>query len=217
MSSRRAPRPDQLGFDGLLASADSANLARQMARQTAHLPDNLREALPFHRALIERHHTAMLAGDAGLVMQLRQEAHDLAFKLNGHEPGILADEDSPGNVLDRETRAPEGAVPLWGQSGTFEITHGTMRVRIEMDGMFGISACHVPWLGFAAHAIELDQRFLSETGYRSFVGLRGELEAGFTPDAFVAEVIAAHVKRELKGRLLAIAPEHRCKNAEATS
>jgi hypothetical protein len=198
MSNRRTPQTDQLGFEGLLANADSANLARQMDRQTAHLPGDLLEALPFYRALIERHHTAMLAGDAGLVMQLREDARALATKLNGHRPGILADEDSPGNVLDRETRAADGAVPLWGQSGTFEIMHGTVRVRIEMDGIFGISACYIPWLGFAAHAVDLDQPFLSEIGFRSFVGLSGELEAGLTPDTFVAEIIAAHVKRELK-------------------
>lgn len=217
MSIRRPPQPDQLGFDGLLASSESANLARQMAQQTAHLPGDLHDALPFYRALIERHHAAMLAGEADLVMQLREEAHALATKLNGHKPGILADDDSPGNVLDRETRASEGAVPLWGQSGTFEITHGTMRVRIDMEGMFGISACYVPWLGFSAHAVNLDQPFLSETGFRSFVGLRGELQAGLTPDAFVTEIIATHVKRELKGRLLEIAPEYRCKNAQAAS
>ena len=131
------------------------------------------------------------------------------------QPGILADDDSPGNVLDCEARAPDGVVPLWGQSGSFEITHGTMRVRIDMEGIFGISACHTPWLGFAAHAVDLDQPFLSETGYRSFVGLRGELGAGLTPDAFVADIIAAHVKRELKGRLLRIAPEYRRTKVEA--
>jgi hypothetical protein len=210
MSSRRAPQPGQLGFDGLLATADTANLTRQMARETAHLPADLHDALPFYRAVIARHHAAMLAGNTDDVMTLRKEAHALAIKLNGGNAGIFADDNSPGNVLDRETRAADGTVPLWGQSGMFEITHGTMCVRIDMEGMFGISACNMPWLGFSAHAVRLDQPFLSETGFRSFVGLSGALEAGLTPDAFVAEIIAAYVKGELKGRLVKIEPGFRC-------
>ena len=53
MSIRRTPQPDQLGFDGLLASADSANFARQMQQETAHLPGDLLDALPFYRELID--------------------------------------------------------------------------------------------------------------------------------------------------------------------
>jgi hypothetical protein len=134
--------PGQLGFDAFLFVADEANRQLQIAREGAHLPDTLDEALPFYRALIQRHHEAMLAGDHEAVMAMREEAYLLARKLNGYEPGILADEDSPGRVLDRETRAPCGSVPLWGQSGAFELECMGMRVRIEIDGMFGIgSSC----------------------------------------------------------------------------
>jgi hypothetical protein len=133
--------------------------------------------------------------------------HLLARKLSGFEPGILADENAPACVLDRGTAAPAGEVPLWGQSGTFEITHSGMRVRIEMDGMFGIGA--KPWPGFSAHAVEWDKPFLSETGYRSFLGLFGVLRADATPESFACRAIAMHVARELKGRLLTIRPEHR--------
>lgn len=88
-----------------------------------HLPGTLAEALPFYRALIERHHAAMLEGDAATAMQLRGEAERLATK-NNYEPGILAGPNVPGNLLDRKTRAKAGRVPLWGQRGTFEITCG---------------------------------------------------------------------------------------------
>lgn len=199
----------QLGFDALLADAERDNTTRQMDRDSAHLPGTMDEAVPYLHALIERHHAAMLAGDAGAVLAMHSEAHDLAGKLNGYEPGILAGPDAPGCVLDRETAAPDGTVPLWGQSGCFEIVVAGMRVRIRMDGLFGIASCHFVWPGFDARAIEFDKPFLSETGYRSFIGLTAELMPGTTPDKFVVEVIAAHVRRELKGRLLPIDARYR--------
>lgn len=202
-----AQHPRQLGFDALLASAESVNAARLQERECADLPGTMDEALPFYRDLIARHHAAMLAGDIEAVMRLRDEAHRLATKLNGYEPGILADEDSPGCVLDRITRAGPGTVPLWGQSGTFQITYDGMRVWIAMDGIFGIASFGA-WMGFAAHALDFDKPFLSETGYRSFLGAGGGLQPGLTPDAFATSVIANHVRRELKGRLPRIRAEY---------
>lgn len=215
--SRRSLQPAQLGFDALLADAEHANATQQMERECAHLPGDVASALPFFRALIEQHHGAMLSGDAGTVMRLREEADRLALKLNQYDPGFLAGGNSSANVLDRETRAPDGAVPIWGQSGSFEVACGAMRVRIEMDGIFSITADVYHWLGFSAHAVDLDKPFLSETGYRSFVAVGGALEPGFAPDALAHEVIAAHVARELKGKLLAIKPEYRKRLEERAS
>ena len=118
------------------------------------------------------------------------------------EPGILADDDAPGCVLARQTAAAPGAVPLWGQSGDFIVTVGTMKVRIELDGIFGIGSGFCYWPGFAAHAVEYDRPFLSETGYRSFLGIHADPAPGLTPDAFAAKVIAAHVARELRAGCL---------------
>lgn len=200
----------QLGFDSLLASAETANQTRQEERACAHLPGTMDAALPFFRDLIALHHQAMLAGDAETVRHLREEAHLLALKLNGYDPGILADGNAPGNLLARATRAPEGTVPLWGQSGIFEITSDGMRVRIEMEGIFGIGASFTMWVGFAAHAVDWDKPFLSETGYRSFLGVGGDLQPGFTPDSFATAIVAAHVRRELGGRSVAVHSEYRC-------
>ena len=51
-----SPAPTtQLGFDALLQNADHANLARLMERECAHLPGRFDQAIPFYRALIERH------------------------------------------------------------------------------------------------------------------------------------------------------------------
>jgi hypothetical protein len=199
----------QLGFDALLQSADHANLARQMERECAHLPGTLDEAVPFYRTLIERHHAAMLAGDATATNLLREEADRLAIKLNNFEPGIIAGPDAPGNILARKTRAPVETVPLWGQTGDFKIPCAGMSIHIEMEGLFGVASDVYHWLGFSAHALEFDKPFISETGFRSFIALGGALEPGYTPDRFAAEVISAHVKHQLRGKLFAIAPEYR--------
>lgn len=171
------------------------------------------KALPFYRDLIDRHHAAMLAANVDEVMRLRDEADKLALRLNGGEPGILAHDDAPGYVLARGTAAAAGAVPLWGQTGDFIIAVDGMRVRIEQDGIFGICSHACLWLGFKAHAVDLDRPFLSETGYRSFLGIHADPRPGLTPDAFAREVIAAHVARDLKGGLVPIKARYRDKGA----
>jgi len=199
----------QLGFESLLSASDADNEKRRQEKECAHLPGTMEEALPFYRALIEQHHAAMVAGDFASVQRIRGEAHDLALKLNNYEPGILADDDAPGCVLARETRAADGAVPLWGQSGSFVLVHGAMRVRIELEGLFGIGSSFMAWPGFSAHAVDWGKPFLSETGYRSFLGLGGALEPGHTPESFCAAIIEAHVARALKGKLRMIEPQYR--------
>jgi hypothetical protein len=196
----------QLGFDNLLNSADRINTARIFERKTSHLPDMMEEGLCYYRAMIADHHAAMIDGDIDEAMRLREEAHNLATRLNDGEPGILADDDAPGCVLERETAAEAGAVPLWGQQGDFVVTVGAMRVRVEMDGMFGISTLYSTWPGFSAHAIDTDRPFLSETGYRSFLGIHADYVPGLTPESFVQGVLAEYVATTLKGRLLNIGP-----------
>lgn len=200
---------DQLSFEALLSIADDDNHRRRLDRETGHLPGTMDEALPFFRELLSRHHERMMAADVEAVMALREEAHRLAFRLNGGDPGILAGPDAPGCALARQTAAEDGAVPLWGQCGNFVIETCGMRVRIEIDGVFGICASHVYWPGFSAHAVDLDAPFLSETGYRSFVGIHADPCAGLGPAEFCARTIEAHVKGPLKGRLRAIRKDKR--------
>lgn len=52
--------------------------------------------------------------------------------------------------------------------------------------------------------MDCERHFLSESGYRSFLGIPADPQPGLTPDTFAREVIAAYVARELKGQLLAI-------------
>jgi hypothetical protein len=199
----------QLGFGDLLADAHEVNTQRKFDRATAYLPGTMAEALPFYRAMIDRHHAAMLAADVEQAMAIRNEAHKLARKLNGGDSGILATPESPGCVLEREAAAPEGTIPLWGQAGDFIVAVDTMRVRIELKGMFGIGSTSCLFPGFYARAVDMDRPFLSETGFRSFLGLYGDPVPGLTPEAFVRAVIAAHVRRELKGRPRPIEPHYR--------
>ncbi|MDX0174517.1 hypothetical protein [Sinorhizobium meliloti] len=199
----------QLGFDALLSAASDENRRRKVERETAHLPGTMAEAIPFYRLLIRQHHAAMFAADVDTAMALRKEASALALRLNAGEPGILAGEDAPGCVLARQTAAAPGAVPLWGQEGEFVTCVNGLRVRIEMDGMFGIGCGFGYWPGFAAHAVDHLRPFISETGYRSFLGIHADPAPGLTPDAFAAKVIAGHIRGELKGKLRAIEPRYR--------
>ncbi len=199
----------QLGFESLLTDAEGANRARRFKQETAHLPGSIDEAVPYMRFLIRQHHAAMLDANVENAMALREEASKLASKLNRGEPGIIASDDAPGCVLARLTAAAADAVPLWGQCGEFTVSVDGMAVRIEMDGFFGIGAWFLYWPGFAAHAVDWDKPFISDTGYRSFLGCGAEPVPGLTPDEFVRKVIAARVKHDMNGKLVMIGPKYR--------
>lgn len=201
---KQAYNPSQLGFDALLADADKANHLAALEKQYGKLPGTMDEAVPYFHGLIERHHAAMLAGDLDEVMKLRDEAERLALFLNDGEPGILAGPEAPGCMLAALTLAEPDTVPLWGQGGSFVIDVRNMKVRIELDGLYGIGASYSPWMNFAAHAVEKDKPFLSETGFRSFLGIHADPVPGMTPDAFAIGVIEAYVDRQLKGKLVGI-------------
>ena len=207
-ASRHDPR-SQLGFDALMLEADRTNHARRVEQANAHLPGTMEEALPFLWELLDEHHTTMLAGQVDKVMFCREEAHRLAVKLNGGKAGILANETSPGCVLARETSAAPGTVPAWGQKGSFIVTVAGMRVRIEIEGIFGLFAAWSFWPSFSAHAVDPGRPFISETGYRSFLSVRLAPLPGLLPDSFAAEAIEAHLRQEMKGKLVAIEPRYR--------
>ena len=209
---RKTHRPDptrQFGFDALLFDAEQANHARKMEQKYAHLPSTMADAVPFLWELLDEHHAAMVAGLADETMWCREEARNLAVHLNGGRAGILADEASPGCVLARETSAAPGTVPAWGQKGSFIVTVAGMRVRIEIEGIFGLFAAWSFWPSFSAHAVDPGRPFISETGYRSFLSVRLAPLPGLLPDSFAAEAIEAHLRQEMKGKLVAIEPRYR--------
>jgi hypothetical protein len=143
----------------------------------------------------------MLAGYVEKTMAIREEAQDLAVKLNGGRlMGICGGPDAPACVLERETAAPPGTVPLWGQEGSFTVDVNGMKARIEQDGIFGVSTGSMFWPGFGALAVDYDRPFLSETGYRSFIGCQADVAPGITPDRFAQEMIRAYIQRDCKGK-----------------
>lgn len=197
---------DQLGFDALLAEAETDNRQRQFEQDTAHLPNTWAEAVIHHQKQMAAHHAAMLECDFETALDIREDTHLLARKLNKGDLGILASDDAPGCRLEIECAAEPSTVPLWGQSGCFELDSCGMRVRVEMEGMFGIGATAMTYLGFAVHAVDFDAPFLSSTGYRSFLGVAVEPKRGMTVDGFVRRVIEVCVAQELNGWLEAISP-----------
>ena len=205
---------EQLGFDALLNATDAINHSRKIERETAHLPNTMSEALPFYRVLLRQHHAAILVANVDEAMHLRKEAYNLARRLNGGKAGILANPSSPGNVLDRESAASHYSVPLWGQSGSFVIDAAGVKVRVELEGIFGIGSSSLYWPGFSAHAVEFDKPFLSPTGYRSFLGVHAEPVPGITPDEFTRRIIEAYVTHELKGKLMPVEDKYRNRDRE---
>ena len=202
----------QLGFDLLLLETDRINEKAAFERKFGHLPATMKEAVPFVKSLIDRHHVAMLQGDPAEAIAIRREAHDLAVRLNKGAPGIIAGDKAPGSMLAKKTAAKPGVVPLWGQEGQFTLPLQGVSVAIEMDGMFGIGATSMYWLGFSAHMIDRSKPFISATGYRSFLGINAPVLPSLTVDGFVREVLEAFIRKELKGKLVTI--EERPKRAE---
>ncbi len=174
----------------------------------AHLPDRLPEAITHYADLLTRHHRAILAADLPQVARLQEEATDLALKLNGWQKGFLAGPDAPGYLLERATAAPHDTVPLWGQTGDFVVMpRPHLRVRITMGGILTSFSRPIP--SFEAHIVDLDRRFISDTGYRSFLSHRTAPHAGWTTQDYVCATIDAHIRDELRGTLLALEPTYR--------
>lgn len=195
----------QLAFDGLLAYAEEANERRIFEKATAHLPGNWTDALPFYRGLLELHHAAMLDANELEVIRLRGDAHWLAEKLNGGTGMGICAPEGPGKRLESEAAAAPGDIPKWGQAGSFVIDHDGIAIRIEVDGLFGIGSRHGFWPGFSAHVVNRKRPFISETGYRSFLGCGfSRLVPHQTPEEFVRLILTDHVNNYLGGKLLKI-------------
>lgn len=189
---------DQLTFmDVFEAAAEEA--------ANAHLPSTLATALPFYREMLGRYNAAIMSADFNRAAAIDNEAHALARHLNNNDPGILAGPDAPGYLLMRGTAASTGDTPLWGQAGDFNVAVDGMKVRVTTDGLLGIGGS----AGFAAHAVEMNRPFLSDTAFRSFLGCRIEDAHGCTFYAFAVTVMRSHIARELEGKLSPIQPRYR--------
>jgi hypothetical protein len=180
--------------------------AAELESKRAHLPATLDEGAAYLLELFRRLDAAIRRGDQGSFEQIAMEAEDLAIDLNGGSNLGMCAPEGAAFILESKTRAPDGQVPLWGQQAEFLIALPAFRVRIEFDGIYG---CCFP--GFGAHAVDWDRPFLSETGYRSFLGSHNHFAAGMSVADYVRATLESFIadkKYGLKGRLLAIKPEY---------
>jgi hypothetical protein len=190
--TNKAPPEQTSMFDAFEASA--------FEQATAHLPSDLKAALPYFRALLTHFNAAVLAGDGAAVELLEQEADNLAIRLNGNSRfGMKADEDSPCNVLERETAASVDESPIWGQAGQLVVTVNGCRIRAEVSGIYGIG-----FPAFLAHVIDRAKPFISHTGYRSFLGYTQHFKAGNTLQEFVRQTLEDYVASDLRGKLVPV-------------
>lgn len=161
--------------------------------ETAPIANASHDAVPAFWKILERFNAAVLASDQLAILKIDEEARTFAAVLNGGTHfGMMADQDSPCCVLERETAARPGKVPIWGQIGNFEVEVEGVPVRIEKDGIYGIGGIG----SFAAHRVDMEQPFpISETGYRSFLTSL-DPPPPMTVDAFVLAVLQAHLREK---------------------
>lgn len=175
--------------------------------KTAHMPSSIEEAIPYYRTIIDRYNAAILAGQPLQAAMIEQEAEDLAIRLNGGTRcGIKGDrETAVCYVLERAAAAKPGEIPLWGETGNFTLEVDACPVHIAFEGLYGIC---IPQ--FAAHAVQYDRPFISETGFRSFMAHGFDCTGGgITVDLYVRTVIEEYIARELKGKLRRIDDRYR--------
>jgi hypothetical protein len=205
----------QLGFDDLLSQTETDNEVHAFKRKYPDLPASWDTAVPHYQNLLQRCNAAFLAADIDEINRIYGEAEALATILQGKTSGLLA-LDGAGTILGEKTRAPLGTIPLWGQEGELIIHAAGVTVRMETDGIFGIATRFVLMPGFAAHAVDFGKPFISETGFRSFIGYGASVEPGVTIEAFAKALIEHHVSHALKGRLVAIEDKYRLRAAATT-
>lgn len=157
------------------------------------LPREFSALEELYAATLPAFHAAVLSGDRSAQEAASGLLSDVATKLNGGTTFGISGPDGAGTRLARLSQAEDGDVPLWGQRGSFEVDVAGCRVRVQIDGFFGIIGA----LGFSAHAVEIDRPFISETGYRSFLNHSAEAAPGETVAAFASRVIAEHTSGKL--------------------
>ncbi|MCW3589057.1 hypothetical protein K6Y78_39175 [Burkholderia cenocepacia] len=132
-------------------------------------------AIDIARRIVERKNAAVVAGDANCARKCDKHYDRLVSALNGGTLfGSQAGPDSVGVQLNERIAAPDGTVPMWGQSGRF---------FIRVDGMASVVTYDAYWCmsgfeHFEFHACEFDRPYISETGYRS--DFAHELSPGLT-------------------------------------
>ncbi len=171
------------------------------------LTPEMGDAVGTFTQIIHRYNAAILAEDIPAARILSDQAHELAIALNDGDQDILASHNSTGVFLERKTAAPYGSVPLWGQTGSFILqVRPALRVRIEMEGIFGLAEPPIP--SFTAVAIDFEQPFISEFSHHSFLGHRHPTTPRCDPAEHARRVILDYIGQRLNGQLRSMVPPH---------
>lgn len=163
-------------------------------------------AIGIARRIVERKNAAVVAGDVNGARKCDRNYDRLISALNGGTLfGSQAGPDSVGVQLNECIAAPDGTVPMWGQSGRFFIRVNGMASVVTYDAYW----CMSGFEHFEFHACEFNRPYISETGYRSdfahelspglttreaaesrFRALQREGVSDIKPDAYVAQANA---------------------------
>jgi len=131
-------------------AADQADLAK--------LPDKIPALVEDYRRTLQARHNFMLKGKVKQAQEATRRLDLLQAKANGGRSFGSGVETSPAETLRRQTAAPIGQEPLWGQLGVF---------RVEVDGVPYLVE-HDTSMHLALHAEQASMRCISETGFHSF-------------------------------------------------
>jgi len=139
-------------------------------------------------ALAELHEydAAIRRGDTNAACAAAERYDQVVYAFNGGEAsGSAAPREgrpSATDVVAAALAAPDGEPPMYGQQGLFMIDINGMPVVVAARGR---PSRYTPGGDVELHVHDLNAPFLSDTGYRSCLGLRGR--------ATLCEVVTRHI------------------------
>lgn len=141
-------------------------------------------------------HDSMLRGNAVEAEKFLLLRRACAVRLNNGTCFGMSAENGGMWRLSRRLAAPDGQIPLRGQSGRFLlVTENCRYVVVQNDA--------ADFYGFGIHALDYDRPFISPTGFRSMLP-QPTAGLGLSTSEYAASLIATMIHSELKGRFVTI-------------
>lgn len=139
--------------------------AEALAARAASMPEAAAELLEEALLAVGYYHQGMSDGKVDLLHDAQLSYAAAIWKLNGGTSfGCMANQDSPGRVVERYCAVRPGGWGCWGARAEFAIKANGMRARVAYHGM-GWASLHS--IQFDFHVLDLDRPFISPTGYKS--------------------------------------------------
>jgi N6-adenosine-specific RNA methylase IME4 len=145
------------------ARLDALREGRAREQLLAALPTDYAGLVSVYKAAMQRHHVAVLGGNADAMRAEAEQLDLIEDKVSDLD--VDNDKDDERELREQlpiDCAAAIGEVPMWGQMGLF---------RMEVDGVAYIVGRHGGSTCFDEFDVwaESDAPFLSETGYRNFM------------------------------------------------